>query len=404
MTNSSFIKELPPFIQQAWEKEGFQKATDIQEKTFPLIINDSDVIAQSPTGTGKTLAYLLPLLSKIDSDVANAQVVILASSRELVMQIYDEVLKWTMNSGIRSASFIGGANTKRQLEKLKKKPQIIVGTPGKIEELLNQKKLKMHEVKTIVLDEGDTLIVPEHYDTVMSIIKSTMKDTRQLLLFSATVTNEITEQMKQIMKTPEILTVQKDENFSGKVDHFYFVCEKRDKVFILEKIARLHDMKALVFMKDIGDIDFIATKLKYKQMDIAVLHAESTKSEREKAIKGFRKGIYPMMLSTDVSARGLDIKGLTTVVHFDLPRTLEQYTHRSGRTGRAGNNGTVISIITASEEKELKQLAKKLNITVEKKEFYHGRIVDERQDSHTKKPKNKPAKKPMKTFKKTPKK
>lgn len=401
MTNSSFIKELPTFLQQAWEKEGFQKATDIQEQAFPLIVSGKDLIAQSPTGTGKTLAYLLPLLTNINVDIPNAQIVILASSRELVMQIHQEVLNWTANSGIRSASFIGGANTKRQLEKLKKKPQIIVGTPGKIQELLVQKKLKMHEVKTIVLDEGDTLIVPEHFDTVMAVIKSTMKDTRQLLLFSATVTNEISERMKELMQDPEVLTIQKDENFSGKVDHIYFVCEKRDKQFILEKIARLEDMKSLVFMKDIGDIDFIATKFEYKDMDIAVLHADSNKNDREKAIKGFRKGIYPMLLSTDVAARGLDIKGLTTVVHFDLPRTIEQYTHRSGRTGRAGNSGTVISIITASEEKELKQLAKKLNIEVVKKEFYHGQIVDERKEKRTNNKQSRPSIKPKKTFKKT---
>lgn len=377
MTNPLFINELPPFLQEAWKKEGFQAATNIQEQAFTPIMNGDDLIAESPTGTGKTLAYLLPLLAKIQVDSIHLQVVVMASSHELVMQIHQEIIKWSAGSGIRSASFIGGANLKRQLEKLKKKPHIAVGTPGKILELVSQKKMKMHEVKTIVLDEGDTLIVPEHFNTVSTIIKSTMKD-RQLLLFSATVTNNISEEMSDMMENPLSIAVKKDDTFSGQVDHIYFVCEKREKLFVLEKIARLQDVKALVFMKDIGDIQFNESKLNFKDLKVASLHADSNKSEREKAIKGFRKGIYPMMLCTDVAARGLDIKGLTTVVHYDLPRTEEQYTHRSGRTGRAGNNGTVISIITPSEEKELKQLAKKLNIKVAKKDFYHGEIVDEK--------------------------
>lgn len=378
--NSSFINELPTYIQEAWEKEGFQTPTSIQEQAYPVIMNGSDLIAQSPTGTGKTLAYLFPLLASIDVKSLHLQTVILASSRELVMQIHQEIIKWTNGSEIRSASFIGGANLKRQLEKLKKKPHIIVGTPGKVEELLQAKKLKMHEVRTIVLDEGDTLIVAEHLQTIEGIIKSTKKE-RQLLLFSATVTPSIMNTVSDMMRNPVCISIKKDERFSGQVDHIYFVCEKREKMNILEKIARLPEIKALVFMKDIGDMDFIASKLKYKELQIAVLHSESNKSEREKAIKGFRKGLFPMMLSTDVAARGLDIKGLTTVVHFDLPRTLEQYTHRSGRTGRAGNDGTVISVITASEEKELKQLAKKLNIQVVKKEFYKGQIVDPKKES-----------------------
>ncbi len=400
MAKPLFINDLPEYAQNVWTKEGFEAATDIQEQAFDKIMDGANLIAESPTGTGKTLAYLLPLITKVDSGQVHPQAVILASSRELVMQIHQEIIKWTTGSEIRSAAFIGGANIKRQLEKLKKKPHIIVGTPGKIEELIQQKKLKMHEVKTLVLDEGDTLIVPEHIQTVANIIKSTMKD-RQILVFSATVTKDLINKMNEFMDTYESITVEKDENFSGQVDHIYFVCEKRDKPFILEKISRLDDVKALVFMKDIGDIDYTASKLEFKEIDVAVLHSETNKSDREKAIKGFRKGLYPMMLSTDVAARGLDIAGLTTVVHFDLPRTLEQYTHRSGRTGRAGKNGMVISIITASEEKELKQLARKLSITAVRKEFYKGQITDPRTEAQVSRktggrPSSKPSKKKFK--------
>ena len=220
--NSSFINELPTYIQEAWEKEGFQTPTSIQEQAYPVIMNGSDLIAQSPTGTGKTLAYLFPLLASIDVKSLHLQTVILASSRELVMQIHQEIIKWTNGSEIRSASFIGGANLKRQLEKLKKKPHIIVGTPGKVEELLQAKKLKMHEVRTIVLDEGDTFIVAEHLQTIEGIIKSTKKE-RQLLLFSATVTPSIMNTVSDMMRNPVCISIKKDERFSGQVDHIYFI-------------------------------------------------------------------------------------------------------------------------------------------------------------------------------------
>lgn len=387
--NSSFINNLPDFLQETWKKEGFQQPTAIQEEAYPVIMNGSDLIAQSPTGTGKTLAYLLPLLANIDAESIQLQTVILASSRELVMQIHQEIIKWTAQTNIRSASFIGGANLKRQLEKLKKKPHIIVGTPGKVQELLQQKKLKMHAVKTIVLDEGDTLIVPEHFDTIAGIVKSTMKE-RQVVLFSATVTPNIMEALAQLMDNPIDISIKRDDQFMGKVDHMYFVCEKREKIAYIERIARLQDVKALVFMKDIGDMNLVSSKLKFKELPIAILHSESSKSERENALKSFRKGQVSMLLCTDVAARGLDIKGLTTVVHYDLPRTLEQYTHRSGRTGRAGNDGTVISIITPSEEKELKQLTKKLDLQVEKKEFYKGKIVEAKRENKPQRPVKKP--------------
>ncbi|WP_108670455.1 DEAD/DEAH box helicase [Peribacillus acanthi] len=384
-TNFS-IKSMKPFIQKAWETEGFQEPTAVQSKSIPLVLTGKDVIAESPTGTGKTLAYLLPILENINPSSQNVQAVVMASSRELVMQIHSEIQKWSKDSGVVSASFIGGANIKRQLEKLKNRPQIVVGTPGKIQELIDLKKLKMHEVKTIVLDEGDTLLVPEHSGTIQKIIKSTMKD-RQLLMFSATVQKEALEQAKAMMNEPEMIMVGKEDLPPAKVEHLYFISESRDKIKVLESIARLPHMKGLVFMKDIGEITLTLSKLGYKDLTAAALHSESKKSDRERAMKGFRKGEYPILLSTDVAARGLDIKGLTHVVHFDIPRTIEQYTHRSGRTGRAGAEGTVISIVTPQEERDLKRLVNKLGIDLTKKVFFKGQIADERKQPMEKKSK-----------------
>ena len=352
--NQSIINELKPTLHESWSKAEFTTPTDVQTQTIPLILAGGDVIAESPTGTGKTLAYLLPVLNKIDGDKKRAQAVILASSQELVMQIFSEVQKWSEGSEIRSASIIGGANPKRQLEKLKKGPHIIVGTPGRINELIKQKKLKMHEVKTVVLDEGDQLLVPEHRATVQSIIKATLAD-RQLLLFSATLPSHTEEAARELANEPEIIKIKKDESIvSADIEHIYFISEQRDKIKILEKLSRLDSFKGLIFMKDIGSLEVAAERLNYGDIPAAMLHSDLSKQQRQGNLQKFRDSKNAMLLVTDVAARGLDIKGVTHVVHYDFPRDREQYIHRSGRTGRFGAAGTVVSIVNERDERDLK--------------------------------------------------
>ncbi|WP_226645575.1 DEAD/DEAH box helicase [Mesobacillus subterraneus] len=371
------IAQLQPFLQQAWEKAGFETMTSVQTTAIPLIIEGKDVVGESPTGTGKTLAYLLPVLNKIDPKMQNTQAVILASSQELVMQILSEIQKWGEGSGIKSASLIGGANLKRQIDKLKKSPHIIVGTPGRTNELIKQKKLKMHKVHTVVLDEGDQLLTPEHNETVKSIIKSTLADQRQLLLFSATLPETVEKSIKRLAKDPEIINVKRDETIdAAKVEHIYFLSEQRDKIKVLEKIARLDGTKSLVFIKDIPNLIIAAEKLKFKDLHVGQLHSELNKQDRQRYLNKFRDGNSEMLLVTEVAARGLDIKGVTHVVHYDLPREHDQYIHRSGRTGRFGAEGTVISIVNEREERDLKRFCNALNITPVQKEFYGGKIVD----------------------------
>ncbi|UOE56333.1 DEAD/DEAH box helicase [Bacillus sp. CMF12] len=371
----SFIENMKPFIQEAWKKSAFAQPTTVQSEAVPLALEDRDIIAESPTGTGKTLAYLLPVLEKIDPDKQAVQAVILASSQELVMQILSEIQKWAEGSGIKAASFIGGANVKRQLEKLKKHPHIALGTPGRVLELIKQKKLKMHEVKTVVLDEGDQLLVPEHAQTVQNIVKSTLKE-RQVLLFSATLPPAVEQLAKELTADAEVIRVEKDETIQAAgVDHIYFVAEARDKIKMLERISRLEDIKALVFVKDIGNLTVMAEKLDFKNISSSTLHSDLSKFDRQKAIKNFRTGKTNMLIATDVAARGLDIKGITHVVHFDFPKDINQYVHRSGRTGRFGASGTVISLVTEREERELKKMAKELGLTAEKKVMRGGQIV-----------------------------
>ncbi|MFT8319662.1 MAG: DEAD/DEAH box helicase [Bacillus sp. (in: firmicutes)] len=376
MKDQPYWTKLKPFIQENWKKADFERATSIQEKTIPFLIEGKDLIAESPTGTGKTLAYLLPLLNNINAEDKGMQAIILASSQELVMQILGEIQKWGEGSGIRAASFIGGANVKRQLEKLKKHPHIAICTPGRALELIKQKKLKMHEVKTIVLDEADQLLVAEHIESVKQIVKATLLD-RQVVLFSATLTDKTAAIATGLVKDPEIIRVKKDETIKAAiVEHVYFQEEHRDKLKVIERLARLEDSKILVFVKDIGNLTVLHEKLTYKKLQISMLHSDLNKMERSKSINSFRKGKTNMLLATDVAARGLDIQKITHVVHYDLANNTTQYIHRSGRTGRFGAKGMVINIVTEREERELKQFLKELAIPLERKDFYEGKIVD----------------------------
>ena len=255
MSNTwSIIPSLKPFLQEAWTKSKFTNPTPIQEKSIVSILEGKDVIAESPTGTGKTLAYLLPTLQKINVEKKAVQILILASTRELVMQILEEINIWSEGSDIESLAVIGGANIKRQMDKLKKKPQIIVGTPGRVVELIQLKKLKVHEVKTLVFDEGDQLFSSEHQKEVDQIIKSTMK-IKQVLVFSATLQEEVEKKAKERMREPLVIRIKDDGGQKENVDHFYIVCEERGKLTTLRKLMNIKDMKALAFSNNKNQIE-----------------------------------------------------------------------------------------------------------------------------------------------------
>lgn len=374
-TNWELLNGFRPFIKQGWVEAGFEGPTPIQEKTLPLILEGKDVIGESPTGTGKTLAYLLPLIEKIDLEEKNIQVLILAPSHELVMQIYQVIQDWTKGSGIESTSLIGGANVKKQIDNLKKKPQIVVGSVGRIIELINLKKLKMHKIKTIVVDEFDVLIAQEHVNKLNNIIKTTMRD-RQLLFFSATLSDKTEEVAKPLMKEPQVVQVARKEVVTN-TEHIYVMSEERKKIDMLSRVISTEDMKVLVFIQNSNKLDEIEAKLLFKGINLGIIAGKLSKSQREDAIKGFRSGKYPVLVVTDVSARGLDIEGITHVINLDLPFDMKQYIHRAGRTGRMGKKGTVISIVTNQEGTILKRVCRKAGIdNLLEKKLQMGKLVD----------------------------
>ena len=341
------------YIQNKWNEKGFKDLTPIQEATKELIQNGEDIVAVSPTGTGKTLAYLLPLLEKIEIN-HELQVVILVPSQELAQQIGEVIREWKLPE-LTMLVLAGGANVKRQIENLKKKPELVVGTPGRLTELANQRKLKLHQVQTLVLDEADYLLAQEHLEQTRSFIKKCSSQ-RQMICFSATK-NEILESIHQwINMTPK--WVEQDQKMAGNanVKHVYIESPVRKKDELLRKFANMKEYQALVFVNSLANAGILAEKLQYHNIPCALLTSQENQINRKAAIQAFKKGEVPILLTTDVAARGLDIEDLPVVIHYDLPENKEVYTHRSGRTGRMGKDGLVISFVTEKEVRDLKKL------------------------------------------------
>ncbi|MFC0188587.1 DEAD/DEAH box helicase [Fictibacillus aquaticus] len=368
------MTQFPEYINKAWAKAGFGEPTPVQKQVFESVHDRQDAIIESPTGTGKTLAYLLPVLKNMTSDVQNAQLIVLAPTRELAMQIYEVCQQYTEGSGLTGATLIGGANMQRQLDKLKKKPQYIVGTPGRVREILQMKKLKMQDVKTIVVDEADSILESGLKGEIEQIVKATFKD-RQLLFVSATMTKKAEEWAKSSTNEAVIIKVKQDQLPKSNLLHFYMVSELRDKVETLRKIIKnITPLKAIVFVNGSSRLDEVAAKLEYRGAAIGVLAGNSTKEERQKVMREFRKDAVPVLMTTDVAARGLDISDVTHVIHFDQPDDDQLYIHRSGRTGRMGKEGAVISLVTKTEETILKKWAAKLNLPLQKRSIVAGEI------------------------------
>lgn len=370
------IENLRPIWQEKWKKSGFETLMPVQEQLMPEMLAGNDIVAQSPTGSGKTLAYVLPILDRIKPEKQHVQAMIIAPSQELCMQIVNVLREWTEGTDITVTQLIGGANMQRQIEKLKKKPNIVVGTPGRLNELVKNKKLKLHEIRMVVLDEGDQLMGREHRGVMRDLIEKTQHD-RQLVLVSATITEEIELVADRLMNHPtRIRITAEDLPEFGKVVHSFVKVEERDKTDLLRRLSYIEGMKGLAFINSLDQLLMKESKLGYRDAGIIALHSEMKKEERKKALDAFRSGEVPILLATDVAARGLDIEGVTHVIHVDVPRTLEQYLHRSGRTGRAGADGEVLTLLSYPDERHYKKFTKDLPSKPVQKVWQKGELIE----------------------------
>ena len=360
------------------KKQGIENPTEIQIKAIPLGLANKDIIGESETGTGKTLAYLLPIFQKIDLSSKDIQAIILAPTHELAMQIHKQIELLAENSAchVKSTSIIGNVNVKRQLEFLKEKPHIVVGSAGRILELITMKKLKSHGVKTIVIDEGDRMIDENNIEGVKAIIKTTLRD-RQLMLFSATVSLKAVEIAKTLMNDPEVIKVGDKSVVNPNIEHMYFLVEKRDKMELLRKlISATKPEKAIIFINKSDEVEITTSKLSYHGLTVEGIHGTSEKVNRKKALEDFNAGKIQLLVASDLAARGLDIAGVSHIFNLDIPENSKDYLHRVGRTGRMGQSGLALSIAVERELDLIKSYEKDFNIEILPKDIYMGRIID----------------------------
>ncbi|MEG2288530.1 MAG: DEAD/DEAH box helicase [Clostridium sp.] len=352
--------------------------TRIQEMSIEKITQNLDIMMQSETGSGKTLAYLLPLIEKINYDKRENQFIVLVPTHELALQVNDVLSNLAEKSSlnIKSIVIMGDVNIKRQVEKLKDKPQFVIGSPGRILELIKLKKISAHAVKTIVIDECDKLLDRNNYEVVKDVIKTTLKD-RQLLMTSATLTEETITIGKEIMKSPEIVKCNEDITINPNITHLYIVCDKRDKILTIRKLmASIEPRKAIAFINKTDEIQILTSKLQFHGLNVDGIHGSFMKNERQKAMNDFKSEKINLLVSSDLSARGLDIPGVTHIFNIDLPEDINTYLHRSGRTARGENKGTVISIVSPDEIIQIKNFSNKFNFTITEKTLSYGRLDD----------------------------
>ncbi len=360
------------------KKQGIESPTEIQIKAIPLGLANKDIIGESETGTGKTLAYLLPIFQKIDTTSKDIQAIILAPTHELAIQIHKQIELLSENSAfpVKSTSIIGSVNIKRQLEDLKAKPHIVVGSTGRILELIAMKKLKSHFVKTIVIDEGDRMIDEDNIEGVKSIIKTTLRD-RQLMLFSATVSLKAVEIAKTLMKDAEVIKVEQKSQVNPNIEHMYFVVEKREKMHLLRKlISATRPEKAIIFINKSDEVEITTSKLSYHGLKVEGIHGSSEKTNRKKAIEDFNAGKIQLLVASDLAARGLHIEGVTHIFNLDIPENSKDYLHRVGRTARMGERGLALSIAEERELDLINNYEKDFNIEILLKDIYMGKIID----------------------------
>ena len=352
--------------------------TPVQAAVIPEVLQGRDVIGHSATGTGKTLAYLLPLFQKIECAKREVQAIVLAPTHELVMQIFRQAEVLAQNSGVpvAAAAIIGEVNIARQIDKLKEKPHLIIGSAGRVLELIQKRKINAQTIKTIVLDEADRLLDENNRAAVAAVIKTTQKD-RQLLLFSATIPQETLAAAGQWLRDPAHASIQNESPLPSGISHMYFLVEARDKIIVLRKLlAGIQPERALVFVNTAPAIAETVAKLNFHGVAAAGIHGSANKAERQVALQDYRDGRVRILVASDLAARGLDIDGMENVINLDLPETAQAYLHRAGRTGRAGASGRVFSIVDKGEARRIPSLRKSLQIAITEKQLSYGEIVD----------------------------
>jgi ATP-dependent RNA helicase DeaD len=336
-------------LMKAIRRMGFEETTPIQAETIPLSLQNKDVIGQAQTGTGKTAAFGIPLVEKIDVTNEAIQGLVVAPTRELAIQVSEELYKIGAVKRVRVLPIYGGQDIGRQIRALKKRPHIIVGTPGRIIDHINRKTLRLENVHTVVLDEADEMLNMGFIDDIEAIL-SNVPEKRQTLLFSATMPEPIRRIAERFMNEPQIVKVQAKEMTVPNIQQYYLEVQEKKKFDILTRLLDIQAPElAIVFGRTKRRVDELAEALNLRGYAAEGIHGDLSQAKRLSVLRKFKEGSIEILVATDVAARGLDISGVTHVYNFDIPQDPESYVHRIGRTGRAGKTGVAMTFVTPRE-------------------------------------------------------
>ncbi|QOR73798.1 DEAD/DEAH box helicase [Cruoricaptor ignavus] len=369
--------ELRPEILQAVSDLGFERPTEIQQQTIPFISSDSrDLIALAQTGTGKTAAFSLPILDMIDESSRKIQLLVLCPTRELCLQIAKDIKNFTKYlPNVKSVAVYGGSSIMEQIRALKEKPQIIVGTPGRVIDLINRRALDFSEIQWLVLDEADEMLSMGFKDDLETILSET-PETKQTLLFSATMNREVERISRNYLTEPHRISVGKINEVKKNIRHEYYVVGGRQKREALKRLIDANpNQYSIIFCRTRMETQDVADFLMQNGYAADALHGDLSQAQRDTVMKKFRLKNIDILVATDVAARGLDVNSLTHVIHYSLPDDPEVFVHRSGRTGRAGKDGISMAIIKPEESRKLRQIKASTKIEIEEAQIPTGEEI-----------------------------
>lgn len=369
---------------QAIEDMGFTTPSEVQEKAIPILLQeDTDMVALAQTGTGKTAAFGFPLIQKINAESKKTQGLILSPTRELCLQITNELKNYSKYfKGLNTVAIYGGASITDQADKIKRGAQIIVATPGRMQDMVNRRLVDISAVDYCILDEADEMLNMGFYEDITAILAHTPVE-KQTWLFSATMPREVAEIAKKFMHQPVEVTVGTKNMSTSNVKHEYYVVGARDRYSALKRLADANpDIFSVVFCRTKRDTQKVAETLIEDGYNAAALHGDLSQNQRDLVMKSFRARQIQMLVATDVAARGIDVEDITHVINYQLPDEIETYTHRSGRTGRAGKSGVSMVIVSKSEVRKIKSIERIIGQTFERKEIPSGMEICEVQLFH----------------------
>lgn len=344
-------------------ERGMFLATEVQRRAIPLLLQGQDLLVESKTGTGKTLCYAASILSKVQAE-KRTKVLVLVPTRELVLQVEREFQLLTPNKQIGIVGIYGGNNLKKQVQALETNPEIVIGTPGRISDLLGRKKLRLDQISWLVVDEVDELLQMGFREVVSGILKH-VSHSRQTIFLSATVSTEIEELSKEYMSSYQFLKIEPERETGPQIEQDYYVIDEREKI---DTVCRVMDQfrakRTIIFCRTKKNADFVFERLVRRGYATGLLHGDIVQADREKTLDQFQKGAFPILIATDVVARGIHVDEVELIINFNLPETKEQYIHRIGRTGRIFHHGRAVSLVTKVEEKEIHKLEEELQTMI----------------------------------------